>query len=197
MRLFILSLLALFSTNSQAVETGAIAPAFTLKGAISNKEINLADTKGKVVVLEWLNHGCPFVRKHYDTQNMQNLQKKYADKGVIWFSIVSSAPGKQGYVDGAGAVSEAKENNSKATDILLDPEGKVGQLYEAKVTPHMYVINKEGKLVYQGAIDDQPSTDKDSVRPAKNFVSKALDEVLANKKVSMASSKAYGCGVKY
>lgn len=192
----LIALLAFVSAiNAFALNIGIDAPTFKLKGA--SGDINLSDLKGKIIVLEWLNHGCPFVRKHYDTGNMQALQKKYTEKNVLWYSIISSAPGKQGFVDKAQAIKDKIENKSAATDILLDPTGRVGKIYEAKTTPHMFIINKEGKLVYEGAIDDKPDTDKQSVPGAKNFVAQALDEIIANKKISRPSTKSYGCSVKY
>ncbi|MBA2405560.1 MAG: redoxin family protein [Bdellovibrionales bacterium] len=198
MKLMIALLALLTSLSGFALETGAPAPDFTLKSAgTKDGEIKLSNFKGKVVVLEWLNHGCPFVRKHYDSGNMQNLQKKYVSKNVIWLSVISSAPGKQGYVTADEARKDVVTNKSGATNILLDPTGKVGQLYEAKTTPHMFIINKEGILAYQGAIDDKPDTDKESVKSAKNYVSEALDLIFADKKVTQATTKAYGCGVKY
>jgi peroxiredoxin len=194
----ILSLLLLLSSSAFALTTGDMAPDFTLKGTNpKSQDIKLSAYKGKIVVLEWLNHGCPFVRKHYDSGNMQALQKKYTDKNVVWLSIISSAPGKQGYVDTEGAIKDKKENKSSATDILLDPEGKVGKMYEAKTTPAMYVVDKDGKLAYQGAIDDMPSTDKEDVPKAKNYVSAAIDSVMAGKPVAQATTKSYGCAVKY
>lgn len=187
----------IFLTHSAfALTSGEKAPDFRLKAA-SGKELSLADFKGKIVVLEWLNHGCPFVRKHYDSGNMQSLQKKFVGQGVIWLSIISSAPGKQGHVDGAGAKKDKEANKSSATDILLDESGAVGKLYEAKTTPHMYIVDKGGILAYQGAIDSIPDTDRASVASAKNFVATALEEIMAGKKVSQPATKSYGCGVKY
>jgi peroxiredoxin len=195
---FLIALLALVSFSSFALTTGDVAPDFTLKGLNpKSKDVSLSTFKGKIVVLEWLNHGCPFVRKHYDSGNMQALQKKYTDQNVIWLSVISSAEGKQGYVDEKGALKEKVENKSSSTDVLLDPTGKVGQLYGAKTTPHMYIINKDGKLVYQGAIDDKADTDKQSIAMAKNYVSTALDELISGKKVTAHTTKSYGCGVKY
>lgn len=193
-----IALLVLISHVAFALETGTSAPDFTLPGLNPKmKEVKLSDLKGKIIVLEWLNHGCPFVRKHYDSGNMQALQKKYVEKNVIWLSIISSAPGKQGHVDEKGALKDKTANKSAATDILLDPEGKVGKLYGAKMTPHMYIIDKNGILVYQGAIDDRPDTDQNSIQGAKNYVATALDELMSGKKVSRDTTKAYGCGVKY
>lgn len=195
---FLIALLALVSSAAFALETGTPAPDFSLTGLnTKNKEIKLSDFKGKIVVLEWLNHGCPFVRKHYDSGNMQGLQKKYVDKNVIWLSIISSAPGKQGHVDEEGALKEKQANKSGATDILLDPTGKVGKLYGAKTTPHMYIIDKNGTLAYQGAIDDKADTDVTSIKSAKNFVSTALDELMSDKKIARHTTKSYGCSVKY
>ncbi|HXH30132.1 MAG TPA: redoxin domain-containing protein [Bacteriovoracaceae bacterium] len=186
------------SLKGFALTTGTPAPDFKLKGiAAKGKEVSLSELKGKTIVLEWLNHGCPFVRKHYDSGNMQALQKKSVEGNVLWFSIVSSAPGKQGHVDETGALKEKMDNKSSATDILLDPSGKVGQLYGAKTTPAMYIIDKTGVLVYQGAIDDRPDTEKLSIASAKNYVSAALDELSSGKKVTTHTTKSYGCAVKY
>lgn len=169
---------------------------FTLKNQY-NTDISLSDFKGKTVVLEWLNHGCPFVRKHYDSKNMQSLQDKWTAKGIIWLSIISSAPGKQGYVSAQEAYREAHAYKSRATHILLDPEGKVGKMYEAKTTPHMYVISPEGKRVYEGAIDSIPDTNKDSIAKAQNFVEEALTRLTSGQKIKTSKTKAYGCSVKY
>ncbi len=196
MKTFFALCLLLTAGRTLALDVGTQAPAFSLPGA-SGQVVNLAALKGRTVVLEWLNHGCPFVRKHYDSGNMQALQRKYTDKGVVWLSVVSSAPGKQGHVDVNGAKTEKAQNKSAASDILLDPTGKVGQIYGAKTTPHMYVIDKDGVLVYQGAIDSRPSTDQADVKGAVNFVAAALDATLAGRKPAQAETKAYGCGVKY
>lgn len=179
-----------------AAEIGKTAPAFTLKAA-SGKEISLSDLQGKTVVLEWLNHGCPFVKKHYEAGNMQALQKNYTAKGVVWLSVISSAAGKQGHVDEKGALADISRVKSNASEVLLDPKGVVGSAFEAKVTPHMYVINPEGVLVYQGAIDSISSADPADIPKAKNYVARALDATLAGKAVAEASTKAYGCSVKY
>jgi len=195
---FLIALLAFASLNAFALTTGETAPDFTLKGLNPKmKDVKLSSFKGKTVVLEWLNHGCPFVRKHYDSGNMQSLQTKYTGQNVIWLSVISSAEGKQGYVDEKGALKDKMDNKSGATDILLDPTGKVGQLYGAKTTPHMFIIDKAGTLVYQGAIDDQPDTDKGSIPSAKNYVAMALDELAAGKKITSHTTKSYGCSVKY
>lgn len=195
MKVLVLAL-TLLSLKAFAAQSGSAAPAISLASA-SGKTVSLADYKGKVVVLEWLNHGCPFVRKHYDSGNMQALQKKYSAQGVVWLSIISSAEGKQGYVTASGALEDAKKNGSAASEILLDPQGVAGRAYEAKTTPHMYVIDPQGDLVYQGAIDDKATANKDDVVGAKNYVAQALDATLRGEKVALASTKAYGCAVKY
>lgn len=198
MKQLITLMFAFISLQAFALTTGEPAPNFTLPGLNpKSKEVSLSDFKGKYVVLEWINHGCPFVRKHYDSGNMQSLQTKFVGQNVIWLSIVSSAPGKQGYVDAAGALKEKTDNKSGATDILLDPTGKIGTLYGAKTTPHMYIIDKNGNLAYQGAIDDQPDTDKSNIPAAKNYVVAALNDLMAGKKVVAHTTKAYGCSVKY
>jgi peroxiredoxin len=189
-------LLLLLSLPALAVDIGKLAPAFSLPAA-SGKTITSTQFKDKVVVLEWLNHGCPFVRKHYDTNNMQALQKKYLAQGVVWLSIISSAPGKQGHVSAKAAWDEAKKHNSEASEILIDEDGTVGRAFDAKVTPHMYVIGKDGRIFYQGAIDSIASADKADVEKAQNYVAQALDATIKGEKIKIASTKAYGCGVKY
>jgi hypothetical protein len=148
-------------------------------------------------VLEWLNHGCPFVKKHYSSGNMQSLQKKYGEKGVVWLSVVSSAPGKQGYnlPDDANALST--EMKAAPAAVLLDPTGEVGKLYDARTTPHMFVINPEGVIIYNGAIDDKRSTDVEDISTSKNYVAAALDEAMSGKPVTVAATQPYGCSVKY
>jgi peroxiredoxin len=175
---------------------GKPAPDFTLTDS-NGKSHSLSDYKGKVIVLEWFNHGCPFVVKHYDSGNMPKLQKEYTAKGVIWLSICSSAPGKQGFGSGAEQNAKAKETGAAPTAILIDADGKVGRLYGARSTPSMYVITKKGSLAYAGAIDDKPTTDPADIKGAKNYVKEALDEVLDGKTVATASTKSYGCSVKY
>lgn len=185
-----------FAVNPTDAEIGKSAPNFTLpdSNGISH---SLSDYEGKIVVLEWLNHGCPFVGKHYNSGNMQKLQKTYTDKGVIWFSIISSAPGKQGYCTPEEANEITAEKHAAPTAVLLDPEGTVGKLYGAKTTPHMFIIGKDGKLVYKGGIDDIRSTNVEDIAKAKNYVQMALDELLAGKEVTVKTSQPYGCSVKY
>lgn len=148
-----------------AVKIGEEVPGFSLPDS-KGKERKLEDFKGKVVVLEWHNHECPFVRKHYGSGNMPGLQKDYAAKGVVWLTIISSAEGKQGYVTGKEADSNMKKAKASPRHVLLDPEGKVGRLYGAKTTPHLFVIDKEGKLRYNGAIDSIASADPDDIEEA-------------------------------
>jgi peroxiredoxin len=186
--------LAVTAALRAAPEIGQSAPNFTLKDS-DGKSVSLADFKGKTVVLEWFNEGCPFVKKHYGSGSMQKTQKQATDDGVVWLSIVSSAPGKQGYLTPEAAVAKKKEIN--ATALLLDPDGAVGHLYEARTTPDMFVINGEGTLVYKGAIDDQPNPDPATLEGAKNYVVAALADVKAGKPVTTAETKSYGCSVKY
>lgn len=191
-----LALLVAAGTAVAAPQVGQPAPEFTLTDS-NDQSHNLSDFKGKFVVLEWLNHGCPFVKKHYDGGNMQGLQKEYTGKDVVWLSIVSSAPGKQGHMSPEETNKTKEEKGSAATAILIDEDGTVGKLYDAKVTPELYVINPEGTLVYMGAIDDKKSVDAADVAGAKNYVKQALDEAMAGQPVSEATTTAYGCSVKY
>lgn len=179
-----------------AVETGQVAPDFSLQD-IHGKPVSLTKLRGSFVVLEWINHGCPFVKKHYDSGNMQALQKEFTAKGVQWLSICSSAEGKQGHMKAVEWRKVAKEKGGAATAILLDDWGKVGTLYGAKTTPHMFIIDPKGLLIYQGAIDDTPSADPADVKGAVNYVRSALGEAMAGKPVSSSTTKPYGCGVKY
>ncbi len=175
---------------------GKDAPGFEVKDA-TGKTQKLADYKGKWVVLEWFNKGCPFVRKHYGSNNMQNLQQTYEGKGVVWFTVVSSAKGKEGYVEPAEALADAKERHATPTAILMDSDGKVGKSYGAKTTPHMFVISPEQKVVYAGAIDDNDSSDPKVIPSSKNYVAAALDAGMSGKTVEKTSSRPYGCSVKY
>lgn len=181
---------------SQTAKLNEPAPNFTLKDSYDKKH-SLSDFKGKIVVLEWINFECPFVKKHYNSNNMQMLQEKYGEKGVVWLAVCSSAKSKQGNFSNKEINERTKTNKAKYAAYLVDEDGKVGKMYGAKTTPHMYIIDKSGKLVYAGAIDDKPSTDIDDIESAKNYVSAALDELLEGKKVSIQSSTPYGCSVKY
>jgi peroxiredoxin len=175
---------------------GQPAPAFQVKD-YDGKVRSLADFKGKTVVLEWTNNGCPYVGKHYNSGNMQGLQKNATADGVAWLTVISSAPGFQGYLTPPQAHAWKAKVGAHSTDVLLDPEGKVGRLYGAKTTPHMYVIDKTGKLAYMGGIDDRPTADPDSLKGAKNYVAAALSDLKAGRPVATAVTRAYGCSVKY
>ena len=188
----ILSLLA----KAGEIPVGQTAPNFTLTDTYGNNH-SLSDCKGKTVVLEWINHDCPFVVKLYNSGKMQELQRTYTGKGVIWLSINSSAPGKQGFRTPEEANELTRQKKAAPTALLLDSEGEVGKLYAAKTTPHMFIINKDGVLVYNGAIDDIRSTNIEDIARAKNYVQLALDELLAGKEVSIKTTQPYGCSVKY
>ena len=182
--------------SSFAAEVGKAAPAFTAKTA-KGTEVNLADYKDKVVVLEWTNFSCPFVKKHYSSKNMQTLQVAYAEKGVIWLTVNSSAEGKQGYLPASELAEKAAAEGSKATEVIVDADGKVGKAFDAKVTPHMMIIAKNGTFAYSGAIDSMPSVKAEDIENADKLFANALDAVLAGKEVTTATNKPYGCGVKY
>ena len=187
-----------FSAPSLAAspEIGVAAPDFTLMDS-NGQQHSLSDFKGKTVVLEWTNHECPYVVKHYDSGNMQKLQESATEDGVVWLSIVSSAPGQQGFTDGDEANMVIEKVSAKATARLLDPEGTTGKLYDARTTPHMYVINPEGNLVYKGAIDDIPSPRAEDVEKANNFVTAALESVKNGEMPEVSQTNPYGCSVKY
>jgi peroxiredoxin len=172
------------------------APAFTLTDT-NGTEHSLSDFAGKTVVLEWFNAGCPFVKKHYSQGNMQALQSEYTDKGVVWLNIVSSAPGKQGHGSAADHNAKIAEWKIASTAMLVDEDGTVGKAYDAKVTPHMFVINSEGEIVYNGAIDSKRSTIPADIADATNYVKAALDAILAGESVEIANTQPYGCTVKY
>jgi peroxiredoxin len=190
------SLMFAAAAAQAAPKLGDAAPGFTLNGA-DGKAYSLADFKGKYVVLEWTNHDCPFVKKHYGSGNMQAQQKELTGKGAVWLSIVSSAPGKQGHVDAAKANELTKTRNAAPSAVLLDPSGEAGRKYEAKTTPHMYVVAPDGKLIYMGGIDSVPSADPADIAKATPYVKVALAEAMAGKPVTEASTKPYGCSVKY
>lgn len=201
MKKWILLTAALFAASANPARAadpavGAKAPDFSLMDTKGTKH-SLSDFKGKVVVLEWVNLGCPFVKKHYETENMQKLQREYAAKGVVWLSICSSASGKQGNLTPAEWNTEIKEHGIGSTAVLLDASGEVGKNYGAKTTPHMYVVDANGVLVYKGAIDNKPTADEADVKGARNYVKAALDEVMAGKSVAEPVTQPYGCSVKY
>ncbi len=177
---------------------GNTAPGFSLVDAVTGKAVDLAQYRGKHVVLEWINFDCPFVKKHYDkSRNMQELQAKYTGKGVVWLSIYSSAPGKQGNFEPAEINRRMQAKGSKATAYLLDTDGKAGRAYGAQTTPHMYIIDPKGIVLYQGAIDSNSSASADTIADATNYVAQGLDEALGGKTIGTNTTKAYGCSVKY
>jgi peroxiredoxin len=185
---------AAFAVDSPPV--GNAAPDFSATDS-KGKMHSLSQYKGKYVVLEWFNPECPFVKKHYGPGNMQKLQQEFTGKGVVWLSIDSSAPGKEGNLTAEQGEKKMSEWKAKSTALLLDPDGKVGQLYGAKNTPHMFVINPEGKIVYEGAIDSKASPNPADIPTSTNYVKVALDESMAGKPVSNPNTKPYGCSVKY
>ena len=187
---------ALATPAAAAPVLGQPAPAFTAVDADGHAR-SLAEFKGKTVVLEWTNNGCPYVQKHYRSGNMQGLQKQATKDGVVWLTIISSAPGFQGYLTGPQARQWKTKVGAGSSDVLLDPNGAVGRAYEARTTPHMFVIDKAGTLVYMGGIDDRPSSDPGSLRGAKNYVTAALADVKAGRPVAQATTQPYGCSVKY
>jgi peroxiredoxin len=179
-----------------SAEIGKPVPDFTAADTNGNTH-KLSDFKGKVVVLEWTNAECPYVVKHYDSGNMQKLQETYTAKDVVWLTVNSGKEGKQGHVTADQANALIKDKGGKQTAYILDSTGVIGKSYDAKTTPHMYVINQEGTLVYNGAIDDNNSSKQADIPTSKNYVVAALDAVLEGKEVETAKTKPYGCGVKY
>jgi peroxiredoxin len=175
---------------------GDSAPTFTASDSHGQKQ-SLDQYKGKFVVLEWTNQGCPFTQKHYSSGNMQALQKEWTGKGVVWLTVISSAPGSQGYMTANEENAYLLKVNAAPTAALLDPTGKLGHLYNAKTTPDMYVIDPKGKLIYSGAIDNRATTDPEDVKSADNYVSDALTASMAGKPVQTSSTRPYGCSVKY
>ena len=172
------------------------APDFT--GVDSNgKTHSLSQYQGKTVVLEWTNHDCPYVRKHYQSGNMQSLQKAATGDGVVWLSIISSAPGKQGHVSGAEANALTSQRNASPSAVILDEKGDIGRLYGAKTTPHMYIIDPKGTLVYMGGIDNIPSSNQDDIVSATNYVRIALQSLSDGKPIADNVTRPYGCSVKY
>lgn len=175
---------------------GEPAPDFTLVDS-NGAEQSLSDYLGQRVVLEWTNHGCPYVGKHYDTGNMQSLQREATEAGVVWLSIISSAPGRQGYVSGEEANNLTAMRGAYPSAVLFDPDGHVGHAYDARTTPGMYVIDEAGILRYMGAIDDQPTARHSSVEGANNYVRQALADLDAGREVRIAETQQYGCSIKY
>jgi peroxiredoxin len=186
---------ALLLSGAEA-KVGQPAPDFTLTN-IDGKQITLHNFTGKWVVLEWINYDCPFVRKHYSAGNMQNLQKTYTEKGVVWLSINSSSPGKQGHFTAAEIHARMSSHKAYNSDYLLDPEGTVGKAFGAKTTPHIFIIDPQGKLIYTGGIDSIRSADPDDIPKATNYVREVLEAVLAGRPSPFSSTESYGCSVKY
>jgi len=179
-----------------AAKVGEPAPAFTAT-ASDGKTYKLGDYRGKYVVLEWHNNGCPYVGKQYNSGNMQKLQKQWTSRSVVWFTVLSSAPGKQGFVTASDENAYLAKMQAAPTAALLDPSGEVGHMYDAKTSPQMVVINPQGVVIYDGAIDDKPTTDLADVPGATNYVSLALEQAIAGKPVATPATRPYGCSVKY
>ncbi len=179
-----------------APEVGKPAPAFAATD-IDGRPVNLAKLRGKTVVLEWTNNECPYVEKHYGSGNMQSLQRDAAKDGVVWIQLISSAKNEQGWVDAKGAAELTKSRNAAPSTTVIDESGKIGRAYEARTTPHMFVIDPQGTLVYMGGIDDKPTTRTADIATAKNYVRAALDAVKAGKPVATPIARPYGCSIKY
>lgn len=175
---------------------GQPAPDFEVVNS-NDKLVSLSSLHGKTVVMEWTNDQCPYVKKHYQSGNMQALQKEATSDGVVWLSVVSSGEGYQGHVDGEQANALSAKRNASPSHVLLDPSGDLGRLYGARTTPHMFVVNADGILAYMGGIDDKPTADKADIDGAENYVRSALAEIKAGLDVSTPTSRPYGCGVKY
>jgi peroxiredoxin len=181
---------------ANAARVGSPAPAFTGTDT-HGKTQTLADYRGKFVVLEWTNKDCPYTEKQYNSGNMQKLQKEWTAKGVVWLTILSSAQGEQGYMTASEENAWITKIHAAPTAAILDPSGTIGHAYEAKTTPHMFVIDPSGKLVYEGAIDDHATTDISDVPTSKNYVSAALNEAMSGQPIATAYTRPYGCSVKY
>jgi peroxiredoxin len=186
----------LFCCSVWAAQVGVAAPDFT--GTNSNgQSVTLSKDRGKFVVLEWHNQGCPYTRKHYESGNMEALQRQWTAKGVVWLTVISSAPGREGYVSATEENDYLKKMQAAPSAVILDPSGQIGQLYGAKTTPHMFIIDPSGKLIYNGAIDDHPTPDQADIKDSRNYISQALTEAMAGKQVSEPVTRPYGCSVKY
>jgi hypothetical protein len=191
-----LAFVLLFGHSAHAQRVGKMAPDF--KASDSNGQIHeLSNYRGKFVVLEWHNNECPYTQKHYESGNMQRLQRDWTGRGVIWFTVISSAPSQPGFVTAKQENDYLRKMNASPTAALLDPGGGVGQLYAAKTTPHMFVVNPSGVLIYEGAIDSKATTEQSDIATATNYVSQALEEALAGNPVTKPTSRPYGCSVKY
>ena len=189
-------LLALTASTGAALQIGEPAPGFTAIDT-SGKSHNLGNFRGKPVILEWTNHDCPYVRKHYNSGNMQQQQRTATEKGAVWLSIISSAPGKQGHVTPTQADALTVQRKAAPSAVILDENGDIGRLYGAKTTPHMYIIDAEGKLAYMGGIDSIASSNPADISKATQYVLPALTQVLDSKPVASSVTRPYGCSVKY
>lgn len=178
------------------IKAGKAAPDFTFTD-IEGTTAKLSDFRGKYVVIEWFNHGCPFTEKHYKSDKMQDLQRKYTEEGVVWIAVNSTNEGHANYQDAAMTRKEAEAYGTSATYIVLDPSGKIGKLYGAKTTPDIFIVDPQGKIIYRGAADSINSTDTDDIPKAENYIDLALTEAMAGKPVATPETKPYGCGVKY
>jgi peroxiredoxin len=210
MSVLVLSLLflAAFQQDARATNTGPAdgtpvqttstdpAPAFTLPDTNGGTH-SLADYRGQYVILEWLNYDCPFVRKHYGAGNMQATQARWTEEGAVWLAIVSSAPGKQGHFPNEVMNSRSEAQGGRQTAILIDEDGQVGRAFGARTTPHMFVISPEGEILYNGAIDNRPSPSPATIEGATNYVNQAMEEALAGRPISVATTQPYGCAVRY
>ena len=195
----ILSLLLLSLLATTSVKNGDTAPSFTLLNQ-DNKTVSLDEFKGKKIILEWTNHDCPFVKRHYDTTNMQTIQKDMTDNEIVWLSIISSAEGKQGHVSKEQAKELTLKRNAHPTHVLLDTKGSVGRMFSAKTTPHMFVIDELGKVRYQGAIDNLGNTGalfSTDLSKAKNYVKNAVNQLMSGEEVKDKKTRPYGCSIKY
>ncbi len=188
--------LSLTPSSRAEAPVGAKAPDFSVSTATGESK-SLSDFSGKFVVLEWHNKDCPYVVKHYGSNNMQGLQKKYTEQAVVWLTVLSSAPGKQGHLTAEQVLAEAKKGKWASSHILLDPDGKMGRAFGARVTPHMFILNPEGHVVYNGAIDDNSSANPKVIPESKNYVATALDALLKGEEVKVSQTRPYGCSVKY
>ncbi len=189
-------LAATLTCSAFAVKVGAPAPDFSGTDTHGKTE-QLSAYKGKYVVLEWTNSDCPYTRKHYESGNMQSLQKQWTAKGVVWLSVISSAPGQEGYKTAAAENSYLAREKASPTAVILDPKGAIGHEYEAKTTPHMFVIDPRGKLIYEGAIDDHPTSDPSDIKQSKNYVNEVLSAATTGQPVPVTYTRSYGCSVKY
>jgi peroxiredoxin len=183
-------------TDRSGAAVGEPAPDFSVADAYGNVH-SLSDFEGRYVILEWLNHDCPFVRKHYDGNNMQQLQKKYTDQDVVWLSVISSVPGTQGHLQPEEARAITNEKGASPTAVLLDTDGSMGKAYDARVTPHMYIINPEGIVEYNGAIDDKPTARARDLEGAHNYLTAAMTSLMNGEEVEVTTNTPYGCTVKY